>query len=162
MRVATFNIENLDDKSDSRNPPLEVRAPVLRTILNRLNADILCLQEVHGQELPDHTSDSPKRNFAALDFVLQGTRYEGYKRAHTVTSAGVPFDVRNLLILVDPSYSMEFNQHKHTDIDKLQYRKVTSVPPEEEAKDITWERPILHAKINVDRTGILHLLNLRL
>lgn len=27
LRVATFNIENLDDKLDSRNPPLDVRAP---------------------------------------------------------------------------------------------------------------------------------------
>jgi hypothetical protein len=40
MRIATFNIENLDN-SDS-NPSLQQRAPVLRSMLNRLDADILC------------------------------------------------------------------------------------------------------------------------
>ena len=162
LRVATFNIENLDDKSDDKNPPIEVRAPILRTVINRLNADILCLQEVHGQELPGHTSNNPKRNFAALDEVLKGTRYETFNRAHTKTTSGEPFDVRNLIILADPAHSIEFDQHKNTEIEKLQYRKVTAIPTEQDAKDITWERPILHAKINVAGMGTIHVLNLHL
>lgn len=163
FRIATFNIENLDDKADDKNPPLEERAPILRSFLTRLNADILCLQEVHGQELPDHTSDKPSRNFSALDAVLKGTRYETFNIAHTVTSAGVPFDKRNLLILADPAHTIEsFTQHKNTSIDKLQYRKVTAIPAEEDAKDVTWERPILHATINVQGLGKVHVLNLHL
>ena len=162
LRVATFNIENLDDKTDSNEPSLDVRAPILRKILNRVNADILCLQEVHGQELPEHTSNNPKRDFSALDTVLQGTKYAGFKRAYTVTSDGVPYDVRNLLVLVDPAHSLEFDQHKNTDIDILQYRKVTAKPPEDEAKDITWERPILHATVGVPGMGTLHILNVHL
>lgn len=162
LRVATFNIENLDDKSDIRNPSLEVRAPVLRTVLNRLNADILCLQEVHGQELPGHTPNNPKRDFAALDTVLQGTKYEGFNRANTLTSDGEPYDKRNLLILSDPAHPIEFDQHRHSEIEKLQYRKVTAIPAENDAKEISWERPILHARINVAGMGMLHVLNLHL
>ncbi len=92
LRVGTFNIENLDITSDDRNPPIEERAPILQGFLNLINADILCLQVVHGQELPDHTSADPKRNFAALYKVLKGTKYENFKRANTVTSEGVPFN----------------------------------------------------------------------
>ncbi len=57
---------------------------------------------------------------------------------------------------------MEFDQHRHTKIEKLQYRKVTAVPVENEAKDVTWERPILHAKISIAGMGTLHILNLHL
>ena len=50
LRVATFNIENLDESPDENNPSLEIRIPVLRGALQRLSADILCLQGVHGQQ----------------------------------------------------------------------------------------------------------------
>ncbi len=161
LRIATFNIENLDDKPGT-NPPLDVRAPVLRATLNRLDADILCLQEVHGQELPDHTSSHPSRNLAALDFVLEGTKYSEFHRANTLTSDNVPYDVRNLVILSTHSIT-EFDQHRNSDIDTLQYRRVTATDPvDTEAKDVRWERPILHAQIDVPELGKLHVLNLHL
>ncbi len=161
MRVATFNIENLDEAADSKNPSLDERAPILRGMLERLDADIICLQEVHGQELPEHTSDNPKRNLSALDKVLAGTDYAGYERIHTKTSGGVPFDKRNLVIL--SRYPVEdWDQYKNDRIDKLMYRKVTADPPEPQAKDLTWERPILHATLSVPELGPLHVLNLHL
>ena len=43
LRIATFNIENLDNKPDEKNPTLEERTPFLRRILKRINADIICL-----------------------------------------------------------------------------------------------------------------------
>ena len=49
LRIATFNLENLDDKP-RQMPTLEERIAVMRPQLVRLNADILCLQEVNGQE----------------------------------------------------------------------------------------------------------------
>ena len=45
MRVATFNLENLD-------LPIERRLTVLRSALQRLEADVLCLQEVNSQKVP--------------------------------------------------------------------------------------------------------------
>lgn len=160
-RIATFNVENLDDKVDGRNPPLEVRAPILRAAMKRLNADILCLQEVHGQELPDHTSRDPSRHLSALDAVLEGTRYSSYERAHTVTTDGVPYDVRNLIVL--SAYPIKrVSQYRNDLIDTLQYRKVTANPPEPEAKDIGWERPILHVEIEVTDLGLVHVINLHM
>ena len=164
LRIATFNVENLDNKPDPKNPPLEVRAPILRAALNRVDADILCLQEVHGQELPGHTSNSPKRNLAALEFVLSGTKYEGFNSVTTLTSDDVPYDVRNLVVLSDPAHPIvQSDQYKNDEIDKLQYRKVTATdPPDDEAKDVLWERPILHAQIDVSAFGVLHVINLHL
>lgn len=46
-RIATFNLENLDDKPGQK-PTLDERIALMRPQLMRINADILCLQEVHG------------------------------------------------------------------------------------------------------------------
>ena len=160
-RIATFNVENLDDGSDDRNPPLEVRAPILRSAIQRLNADILCLQEVHGQVLSNHTSKNPSRQLSALKVVLEGTRYTSYRRAHTVTTDGVPYDLRNLVVL--SAYPIKrVSQYRNDLIDKLQYRKVTSLPVEPDAKDVGWERPILHVEIDVPEVGLLHVINLHM
>ena len=162
LRIATFNVENLDDKSDDKNPSLEMRAPILRATLRRLNADILCLQEVHGQELPDHTSDHPQRNLAALDAVLAGTRYAAYHRVSTLTSDKVPYNERNLVIL-SAHPIIDSAQYRNDHIDTLQYRRVTATdPPDTEAKDVRWERPLLHAQIELPQSGILHIINLHL
>ena len=98
LNIATFNVENLDTSPDSDNPSLEERIPVLRGALSRLNANILCLQEVHGQELPGHTGNVPKRDLSALATVIRGTPYADYHRCSTLTS-DVPYNERNLVIL---------------------------------------------------------------
>ena len=51
MRLATFNVENLDQGSKAR-VDISVRAAVLRPALERLDADIVCLQEVNAQHVP--------------------------------------------------------------------------------------------------------------
>jgi hypothetical protein len=43
LRIATFNLENLDDKP-GKKPTLTERIAVMRPQLLRLKADILCLQ----------------------------------------------------------------------------------------------------------------------
>jgi len=161
LRVATFNVENLDTKADDRNPPLSVRAPILRDALRRLRADVLCLQEVHGQELPGHAEGDEKRDLAALDEVLDGTEYADYERATTTMSSGVPYDERNLVIL--SRYPIEdFGQYKNAKIEALRYRRVTAVPKQTDATPLTWVRPIFHAALDVPSLGTLHVLNLHL
>jgi endonuclease/exonuclease/phosphatase family metal-dependent hydrolase len=71
LRVATFNLENLDDEP-GKKPTLEERIAVMRPQLVRLDADILCLQEVNGQEEEGHP-----RRLLALDQLLTGTPYVG-------------------------------------------------------------------------------------
>ena len=44
LRIATFNLENLDDKP-RQQPTLDERIAVMRPQLLRLQADMLCLQE---------------------------------------------------------------------------------------------------------------------
>jgi exonuclease III len=69
LRIATFNLENLDDKP-GEEPALDKRIALMRPQLLRLNADILCLQEVNGQEQPGQP-----RRLLALDRLLAGTGY---------------------------------------------------------------------------------------
>lgn len=160
LKIATFNIENLDESSDDKNPTLPRRLPALRSMLKRIDADILCLQEIHGQELPEHTSNDPKRELSALETLIVDTPYAHFHTVHTVTSDDVPYDKRNLVILSRWPI-IEFNQYKHEHLDKLEYRKSTAIPTEE-AKGISWERPILHAQVEVPNVGVVHVVNLHL
>ena len=161
FRIATYNIENLDFNGDDRNPSLQERAPFLRAMLNRLNADVICLQEVHGQELDDHSSKTPSRDLSALDYLLQGTDYANFYRAHTQTSKNVPYDERNLVVLSAFSIT-KTRQYNNDLIQSLQYRKATARPLEKSSRDITWERPILYVSIEHPNLGLIHVINLHL
>lgn len=160
LKIATFNVENLDESTSRYNPALAERIPTLRGMLKRLDADILCLQEVHGQELPNHRPDDPQRELSALETLIIDTQYAHYHLVHTVTSDNQPYDKRNLVTLSRWPI-VEFGQHKHHHLDKLAYRKATAIP-DESAKDISWERPILHAKIQIPEVGEVHVINLHL
>jgi len=135
VRIATFNVENLDDKPDLR-PSLAERIAVLRPQLVRVRADVLCLQEVHGQE----ASGQP-RSLAALDELVKGTVYETFHRVHTRTQQGEAYDVRNLVVL-SRFPVLEHRQLKNTG-GAPAYQKVTAQPPETVARPVEWERPIL-------------------
>ena len=82
LRIATFNLENLDDKPGQK-PTLDERIALMRPQLVRLNADILCLQEVNGQEAPQQP-----RRLLALERLLEGTPYAGYQKVSTTTADG--------------------------------------------------------------------------
>src|SRR5215213_1902842 len=94
LRIATFNLENLDDAPGSEIP-FEERAAVLRPQLLRLDADIVCLQEIHGQAIAKH-----RRALKALQKLLEGTPYEGYATAASEALSGHgPADIHNLATL---------------------------------------------------------------
>ncbi|GAA5214887.1 endonuclease/exonuclease/phosphatase family protein [Corallincola platygyrae] len=160
MRIATFNVENLDSSADENNPTLNKRVPILRAAFERMDAEVVCLQEVHGQETDNHTSNDPDRILSALDAVVEGTRYQTYHRAVTKTQ-GTPYDKRNLVILSEYEIEAAY-QYRNDHIAKLAYRKVTSNPPDADAKDLSWERPILHAKLHLPDGSKLHVINLHL
>ncbi|MBX2868284.1 MAG: endonuclease/exonuclease/phosphatase family protein, partial [Acidiferrobacterales bacterium] len=163
MRVATYNIENLDvtESGDQRNPTLQQRAASLKGMLNRIDADILCLQEVHGQETNNHTSDNPDRVLSALDFIIEETQYQNYRRAVSVTADDTPYDKRNLVVL-SRFPVVQIAQYKHAFIEALAYKKVTASPPDDEAKSVTWERPIQHVTVAHPDLGEIHVINLHL
>jgi len=159
MRIATFNLENLDEdifrEDGSLKGPSEAeRFSVLRPQLARVSADILCLQEVHGQE-----TEGQPRKLLTLDALLAGTEYETFHRAHT-TTRGQAYDKRNLVVLSRFPVS-DSEQIRNDLITDLKYRSVTAIPGQEEAVKVSWERPILHTTIDWQGTA-LHIINLHL
>jgi len=95
MRLATYNLESLDDSAKS-HVDFAARLAVLRPALERLDADILCLQEVNAQ----HVAGERERKLHALDRLLEGTSYARFYRAATRGREGRPFaDVHNLVTL---------------------------------------------------------------
>jgi endonuclease/exonuclease/phosphatase family metal-dependent hydrolase len=156
VRIATFNLENLDDKP-GEEPTLNERIALMRPQFLRLRADVLCLQEVNGQEEPGQP-----RRLLALAKLLGNTPYAEYHQVSTMTEDGAQvYDERNLVIL-SRFEILEHHQYKHDFAPAPSYRKVTAKPEESEAKPVMWERPILHAKIQLDNSRILDLINVHL
>ncbi|MEK0084247.1 endonuclease/exonuclease/phosphatase family protein [Benzoatithermus flavus] len=161
LRLATFNLENLDDAPDL-DPPLEARIAVLRPQLLRLDADVLCLQEIHGQRGPDK---GPRR-LLALDRLLEGTAYAGYHRVST-TSTGdhgdEPWvaDLHNLVVLSRFPVA-ESHEVKAELVAVPTYRLTTAEPPAAEAEACAWDRPLLHVTLTLPNGHPLHVINLHL
>lgn len=155
MRIATFNLENLDDGPDI-DPPLAERIRIMRPQLQRINADILCLQEVHAQE------GENGRSLAALDELLAGTQYaDGYQRRTTETTGGDLYRFRNLVTLSRFNITDSWIR-RDADAARPSYQFVTADPPDDEADAIGWERPMLHTQIDLGAGGSLHVINLHM
>jgi endonuclease/exonuclease/phosphatase family metal-dependent hydrolase len=156
IRIATFNLENFDDPGPAVQPTLPERIAVTRPQLERLRADLLCLQEVNGQE------QNGTRTFAAIDQLLAGTAYQGFHRVSTTVADGSkPLDERNLMVLSRFPIASH-RQVKHEMTPRPAYRRVTAVPADVSAVDITWERPVLVAAVTLPDGSTLHVLNLHL
>jgi endonuclease/exonuclease/phosphatase family metal-dependent hydrolase len=133
LHLATFNLENLDDRP-GHVPSLDARIAALRPVLLRLEADILCLQEVNAQGRKHHD-----RSFDALDALLADTPYAGYARATTQSPSGHGgYDVHNLITLG------------------------TADPRPAEAEALDWDRPILSTTFGGPDGAPLHIVNLHL
>jgi endonuclease/exonuclease/phosphatase family metal-dependent hydrolase len=158
MRIATFNLESLDLPPRAVTP-IEVRAEALRPALERLRADILCLQEINGQHIPGKR----KRELLALDRVLEGTRYAGYHRVATtgVSAPGGVADVHNLVTL--SRYPIRAHREiLHGLVDPLLRRAITSVPRTAEAVAVRFDRPLLSTDIDLPGGQLLTVINLHL
>ncbi len=159
MRIASFNVENLDDRAGD-GPSLAERVRILRPQIERLRADILCLQEVNAQKPPG--DKSAPRNFAALDALLDGTEYAGFHRVASVRAdGGGPLDVQNLLILSRAPVAWS-RQYWHDLVTPPDYARITAIPPDEGPRPVGWDRPVLHAAIRLAGGRVLHVLNMHL
>jgi endonuclease/exonuclease/phosphatase family metal-dependent hydrolase len=157
MRLATFNIESLD-LPPKAEVPFEARAAALRPILERIAADILCLQEVNGQ----HVTGSPERRLVALDMLLQGTCYAAYQRAATSgpTGRGVA-SVHNLVTLSRyPVRRVREVRHEH--VQPLLHRYVTGGSTGSEPQPIAFDRPLLLTEVEMSGGQVLDVINLHL
>jgi len=152
LRIATFNIENLD-WAKAHEAEFARRLLVLRPTLETLAADILCLQEI-GAQRP--TAHAPRR-FVAFDRLLADGPYASFHRlTSTRPGSDGPADVHNLAILSRWPI-VERRQLHHDLVSSWRW-----TPPEEGAAiEVAFDRPLLYARIDVHGAP-LHVLNLHL
>jgi endonuclease/exonuclease/phosphatase family metal-dependent hydrolase len=157
MRIATFNIENLDIGPDEE-VPFEARTAALRPILERLAADIVCLQEVNGQHVPN----APERRLVALDALLEGTRYAAYHRAATAGPSGHGVaSVHNLVTL--SRYPLRRHRDlRHERVAPPLHSFLSGTAKGTGPQPIAFDRPLLLAEIETPGGRPLHVVNLHL
>ncbi len=154
LRIATFNLENLDEGSNV-HPTLAERAQIMRPQLERVAADILCLQEINSQ-----TRDG-SRTLSALDELLSGTPYAGFNRQTTLTTSGELYDERNIVTLSRfPIVSTQII--RDSEGPRPSYQMATANPPDSTANPVKWERPLLYTQIDIGSGRTLHLVNVHL
>ena len=156
LRSATFNLENLDDLP-GRAPELHERIAALRPQLDRLDADVLCLQEINSQ-----TTAPRVRSLAALDALLEGTSYASFERTATTTATDAHLrDVQNLVTL-SRFPVVASSQICHTHVPAPAWRSLTAVPTAAATEAVTWERPLLHVSLALPGCRQLEVVNLHL
>ncbi len=138
MRIATFNIESLD-------LPVAPRLAVLRPALERIAADVLCLQEVNGQRI----SGKRHRELEALDALLEGTPYASYDRSVTrAPGRNGPADVHNLVTL--SRYPIRSERHVlHDYVPAIETQQIMADPPADAPSALRFERPALVTVLDV-------------
>jgi endonuclease/exonuclease/phosphatase family metal-dependent hydrolase len=157
MRFATFNLESLD-LSPGGEAAFGRRAAVLAPQLDRLHADVLCLQEVNGQHVPGQAA----RRLVALEQLLSETSYRDFHVFAAGTGTEKPIaDVHNLAIVSRwPARHSEALRHRL--VPPLPYRAVTAAPASARELTLTWDRPLLHALFDLPSGRALHVVNLHL
>lgn len=154
LRIATFNLENLDDDVTA-SPPLAERIQIMRPQLERVRADIISFQEIHSQ------GSANSRTLTALDQLLSGTLYAGFHRQTTVTTSGQLYDQRNLVTLSRfPIVGAKIIRDSSGP--RPSYQMATADPPDTSANPLEWERPLLYTQIDMGSSRTLHLINVHL
>ena len=157
MRLATFNVESLD-LGPKAQVAFETRAAVLRPALERVAADILCLQEVNGQHIPGQI----ERQLVALERLLEGTRYQHYKRATTSGPGGRGVaDVHNLVTLSRFAI-VEKREVLHELVPPPLHTGLTAQPGRGEQVPVFFDRPLLLTEIALPHGGSLTVINVHL
>jgi len=155
MRIATFNIENWDDVAPGSNdPPFSERLAIMRPQLERLRADVLLLQEVHGQDEP-----GGPRGLRALRSLLAGTRYANHQMRSTLLANGQDVErFRNLVTLIPPGWVFEESREILHQITPAPVYQLVTENPQREPRAIRWDRPLFYCRVTAP-FGQIHLLN---
>lgn len=150
MRIATFNIENLDS-------PVAHRLAVLRPALKRLRADIVCLQEVNSQKQPN----TSERRLAALEEVLAGTEYAAFHRAETHSQRRAGVASTHNLVTLSRYPIVENRQIWHDRVPPVGVQLCSVDEALDTPSVVRFDRPFLATEIDAD--GIrLHVINVHL
>ncbi len=150
LRIATFNLENWDETSAGTRPTLDERVALMRPQLLRLDADILCLQEVHSQ------ADQAGAQLRALNRLLADTPYAGFHRVVTTDPTSQRFFPERNLVILSRFAVLDQQQIRHHPQDAPSYRPVTALPRPPQAETVVWERPLLYARLALGANRSLH------
>ncbi|MGE5475804.1 MAG: endonuclease/exonuclease/phosphatase family protein [Bacteroidales bacterium] len=156
LRIATFNMESLDDHVAEGD--FADRVAVLRPQLQRLRADVICLQEVNAY---GPTKKGP-RHLPALDRVLAGTEMEHYHRVVSLNRGGVRPSDRHNLVILSRFPILGHRQLWHDLVEAPHYRAATAQPRPAQAEAVEWDRPLLHAQLALPGGHVLHVVNVHL
>lgn len=156
LRIATFNMESLDDRLGEGD--FADRVAVLRPQIQRLRADVLCLQEInaHGP-----TKKGP-RGLPALDRVLAGTETEHFHRVVSLNRGGVRPSDRHNLVVLSRFPVLGHQQLWHDLVEAPLYRPATVQPSPHAAGSVEWDRPLLHVRLALPGGRVLHVVNVHL
>lgn len=157
FRLATFNLESLGESVGHAS--LSARLSILRPQLERLQADILCLQEVDGQKAVGDPHGP--RTLAALDALMADTPYADFHRVSTLNEAGTWVRDRHNLVILSRFPIAGHEQVRHSRVKPPRYQPVTAVPASS-ALDVEWDRPYLRADIDLGGEKPLRVFNLHL
>jgi len=157
IQIATFNVESLDEPPVGRIP-IAQRIDIMRPQLERLRADVLCLQEVNGQKMQ---GKSQPRTLHALRTLISGTVYEDYHLIRTQSSKGGALDRHNLVIL-SRFPIVKGQEVRHALVPAPSYQPVTQIPPAIEPQSVGWDRPFLYAELDIGAGKSLHVIDVHL
>jgi endonuclease/exonuclease/phosphatase family metal-dependent hydrolase len=153
LRVATFNVENLDEVPP-RGLDFADRIHALRPLLLRLDADVLCLQEVNAR----HPTKHAPRTLGGLDRLLDGTPYASFTRVATERDGGGFLDVHNLVVLSRLPVRAHA-QHWH---DAVAPPLVALRGAGVGARPASWDRPVLEVTLDLPDGRALHVFDAHL
>lgn len=156
IRIASFNLESLDEPPRGR-VSVDKRIEILRPQLVRLRADILCLQEINGQNETGGT-----RSLRVLDRVLEGTPYAKFNRVFSTSPSGKGARDRHNLVTLSRYPISNFEEVCHTRIDPPLYKSATASPTEQTPGPLKWERPVLLSELDIGGKNPLHVINVHL
>src|SRR5690606_1508759 len=156
MRVATFNLEDFPSDRPGGSS-VEQRIAALRPMMLRLDADILCLQEVNAQR----PEPGLARGFHALRRLFEGTRYAAH--SWTATTVGNPpeFGDKHNLVTLSRWPIRLTEQIRHTLVPEPRHRVISGESAGTEAA-LAWDRPALYSMIDIGGGRRLHVVNLHL
>jgi len=157
MRLATFNLESLD-LGPKAHVDFATREAVLRPALERLAADVLCLQEVNAQ----HVAGEEGRRLVALDKLIAGTPYAHFERAVSSRRHGHGVaDVHNLVTLSRFPIARVREVH-HDLVAPPLHKSITAEPGRGDQVPVTFDRPLVVTEIALPGGRTVSVVNVHL
>jgi endonuclease/exonuclease/phosphatase family metal-dependent hydrolase len=155
LRIATFNLENLGGGGNGDAPALQRRVAALRPLMERLEADVLCLQEVNARA---PKGGGPRRP-DGLDALVDGTAYAGYARCLSLGTTGKRLADRHNLAILSGLPIRHWRSLRHAHVPAPRLPAVTAGRRE---LILEFDRPLLYAALDLPDGRLLHALDLHL